>query len=248
MSTKKLMMACISASLQSGFTSADFSYTGTYTWVDDGSGNWRLKFLSSGTFTPSKAITVDLFLVGGGASGGSSSEYAGGSGSGYTATHTSIALSAGTAYSIVVGAEQTSEASGGNSSSAFTYSVNGGGIRSGKTGGNGGSGAGSGGGSSDRGDGGTNGGNGGGTYKGTGQGTTTREFGEAGGDVYAGAGGGISKAGGVGGGGTGASSTSTAKSVMNGTNGLGGGAGAKYASGTYFGNGGSGIAIIRNHR
>ena len=37
-------------------------------------GNWRIKFLSSGVFTPLKNMTVDTFLVGGGggSKGGSS--------------------------------------------------------------------------------------------------------------------------------------------------------------------------------
>ena len=46
-----------------------FTYTGTYEYIDDGGGNWRIKLLSSGVFTPSKAITIDAFLVGGGGGG-----------------------------------------------------------------------------------------------------------------------------------------------------------------------------------
>ncbi len=57
-----------------GFKSDDFTNTGSYLWVDDGNGNYRIKFLSSGVFTPRKRIVIDAFLVGGGA------------GSGYTAT------------------------------------------------------------------------------------------------------------------------------------------------------------------
>ena len=29
-----------------GFTSTDFTYTGTYVWLQDTSSNWRLKFLT----------------------------------------------------------------------------------------------------------------------------------------------------------------------------------------------------------
>ena len=81
-----------------GFFSTDFTYTGTYTWVDDGSGNWRLKFLTSGTFTPNKNVIVDAFLVGGGGGGWrpAGANGGGGGGGGYTLTHASITLSAGT--------------------------------------------------------------------------------------------------------------------------------------------------------
>ena len=47
----------------------DFNWSGgdgTYQVLDDGGGNWRIKFLSSGTFTPLKNIVVDAFLVGAG--------------------------------------------------------------------------------------------------------------------------------------------------------------------------------------
>ena len=46
-----------------------FTYTGTYSLIDDGNGNWRIKFLSSGKFTPAKDMTVDVFIVGGGGGG-----------------------------------------------------------------------------------------------------------------------------------------------------------------------------------
>ncbi|MEA5058850.1 MAG: hypothetical protein VB049_02260, partial [Candidatus Pelethousia sp.] len=48
---------------------SDFTYTGDYALVDDGEGNWRLKFLTSGTFTPKKDMLIDAFLVGGGGAG-----------------------------------------------------------------------------------------------------------------------------------------------------------------------------------
>lgn len=50
----------------------DFNWTGgdgTYQVRDDGDGNWRIKFLSSGTFTPLKNMVIDAFLVGGGGGG-----------------------------------------------------------------------------------------------------------------------------------------------------------------------------------
>ena len=74
------------------FSASDFTYTGTYTWIDEGTVNrktaYRIKFLTSGTFTPKKTILIDLFLVGGGGGGGgdgtnqSGAGGAGGGGSG----------------------------------------------------------------------------------------------------------------------------------------------------------------------
>ena len=93
----------------------DFNWSGsdgTYQVLDDGGGNWRIKFLSSGTFTPLKNMVVDAFLVGAG--GGAGSSYCGEGGAGYTTTVRSVVLTANTAYSIVVGAAGTN----GNPSSA----------------------------------------------------------------------------------------------------------------------------------
>ena len=120
----------------------DFNWSGgdgTYQVLDDGGGNWRIKFLSSGTFTPLKNMVIDAFLVGGG--GGAGSSYCGEGGAGYTTTVRSVVLTANTAYSIVVGAAGTN----GHPTSATTG--------------------------------------------GKGQGTTTREFGEADGTLYASGGG-----------------------------------------------------------
>ena len=63
-----------------------FTYTGQYSFIQDGDGHWRIKFLTSGTLTFSSlgngADGADLFIVGG---GGGSNTYAGGGG-GYTVT------------------------------------------------------------------------------------------------------------------------------------------------------------------
>ena len=40
-----------------------FTYNGTYNLLDDGDGNWRIKFLSSGTFIPSANMTVDAAVA-----------------------------------------------------------------------------------------------------------------------------------------------------------------------------------------
>lgn len=193
----------------------DFNWTGgdgTYQ-VLDGGGNWRIKLLSSGTFTPLKDMVVDVFLVGGG--GGKGSTRCGGGGAGYTTTVRSIALAANTTYQITIGAAGNNGYEGAGSTSSFTNGTDGGttsafntvaaggkGSTTGKgtagTGGSGGGGSGGGGYNSSgvharrsAADGGTDGANGttATTAGGTGQGTTTREFGETDGDLYASGGG-----------------------------------------------------------
>ncbi len=56
-------------------TSPNFTYTGNCAVIDDGNNNWRVKFLTSGTLTFHNLINasngIDVFLVGGGGSGGS---------------------------------------------------------------------------------------------------------------------------------------------------------------------------------
>ena len=47
-----------------------FTYTGTYSLIDDENRNWRIRFLTSGTLQFRSAMTMDVFLVGGGAGGG----------------------------------------------------------------------------------------------------------------------------------------------------------------------------------
>lgn len=229
-----------------------FTYTGQYSFIDDGSGNWRIKFLTSGTFTPLKNMVIDAFLVGAGAGGGTkvSSGASSGGGGGFTKTVRAVNLTKNTTYEITVGDGGAPGVDGG-STTAFNETAGGGkkgssitGNRKGVAGGAGGSG---GGGastnpSSNVGKGGSDGSDGGKvTYgaAGTGQGTTTREFGEASGDLYSGGGGGWSKvlatataAGGDGGGAKGG------ESAANNTGGGGGGDGS----------GGSGIAVIRNAR
>ncbi|MEA5048477.1 MAG: hypothetical protein VB034_07680, partial [Eubacteriales bacterium] len=215
-----------------------FTYTGTYTLLDDGDGNWRIKFLTSGTLTLEKSTTIDLFLVGGGGGGGNSVSYnsSGGGGGGYTVTHKGIVLVGGTQYSVVVGAGGGAASSGGttwfaNSNLYYAAGGNGGGY----AGGNGGSGGGGGAGQSGSpGNGGTDGANGTSGYHGagTGQGTTTREFGESTSDLYAGGGRGAARGWGFG-------------SYGTGYYGRGGSGVAESGNGE---SGIAGIAVIRNQR
>ena len=178
-----------------------FTYTGTYEYIDDGGSNWRIKFLTSGTFTPLKAVTIDVFLVGGGGSGsvGTKNSVAAGGGGGYTETFKKIELTANTEYYIEIGAGgYLNDTSGmtlagvaGGTTKAFGKSVpggNGGGNNSGKVnfGGDGGSGGGD-----PTGSGGVNGSDGTGAEAGSGQGKTTREFGEESGELYSSGGNGV---------------------------------------------------------
>lgn len=210
----------------------EFTYTGTHEYIDDGGGNWRIKFLTSGVFTPKKDLLVDEFLVGGGAGGRYillHNETPGG-GSGYTTTARSVQLIANTPYDIIIGAGGEKGNNGGKSS-ALGFEAAGGKAGSGASndarGGNGGSG----GGGYRSGKGGVDGANGGGTHGGTGQGTTTREFGESTGALYA----------------TGGSSSDTSKKGASGEANTGdGGSGGK--AGIESGTGGSGIVIIRKHK
>lgn len=250
-----------------------YTYTGTANLVDDGDYCWRLKLLSSGTLTftslgNAASTGIDAFVVGGGGGGGTNTANgngSGGGGGGYTLTQSAIQAAINTAYTITIGAGGSSDNTGGQSS-AFTHSANGGaggGYMSAGSGGSGGGGhgindkaAGNGGSDGSNGEAGTNGGAGG-----TGQGTTTREFGETDGALYAGGGGGTSRygtaagTGGAGGGGNGAimsgyNNSSTGSAGTENTGGGGGGGNARNSNdgGSYGGAGGSGIVIIRNHR
>lgn len=228
----------------------DLSYTGSWSIIDDGDGHWRVKFTTSGTLTVTGGGAIDLFLLGGG--GGTPKGVSGGGGGGYTATHGNLSLSAGT-YAIVVGSggvgiNVDGAGNQGGTTSALGFSAAGGygGVSNAK-GGNGGSGGGgayNNGGSPNTCGGGSDGSNGtaGGDTTtrvgGTGQGSTTREFGEATGTLYAG--GGASYGGAAGAGGGAAFSTAAVANTGGGA-GSGGGTLTGYA-------GGSGIVVMRDHR
>ena len=257
----------------------DFTWSssdGTCIVIDDGGGNWRIKFLSSGRFTPLKAMTIDAFVVGGGGGGGHGENtgrlMASGGGGGRTRTTKNISLLANKTYTMYVGAGGSANADGGNTYiqsydgsipighsggragtfvNDFTNPSASGVIAEGGVGGSGGGSAGvdfstqnlaaaSAGGDD---------GNDGETLNGVitggaGQGTTTREFGEPDGALYAGGGGAsanyfgmfISKPG-TGGGGY----------SVEATDNTGGGGGGSWNS-NITSRGGSGIIIIRNTR
>ena len=248
-------------------TIPEFTYTGDYEIVNDSDepitvsqDNWKIRFLTSGTLTFTNLNGadggIDVFLVGGG--GGTKwsvagNVYSGGAGGGYTQTGKAITVTTNTPYTIDIGAGGIGAADGGTTS-AFGLSAGGGGHPTGSSGAAGGSGGGgyvhanaSGTSASGAGNGGSDGSDGitagsGGGDGGKGQGTTTREFGEENGKLYAGGGAGasnkgsVSPVGGAGGGGNMGS---------DGATNTGGGAG-NALNGTH--NGGSGIAVIRNTR
>ena len=237
-----------------------FTYTGTYEYIDDGGGNWRIKFLTSGTFTPLKAMTIDVFLVGGGGGG----NIYGGGGGGYTKTAKSIELAPKSKYAIVVGSggagiKTEAEAKAGGITSAFGETANGG-IGAGHAredyhGGAGGSGGGAAGYRGNGAKGGEDGGSGGSTTLGAGgagQGTTTRDFVERTGVLYSGGGGGSAYReypGGTGGQGGGGDGGASGYPGSNGETNTGGGGGAGSDDNmSYGGTGGSGIVIIRKHK
>lgn len=253
----------------------EFTYTGDYEVVDDDDqpiedfagwkDNWKIRFLTSGTFTVTNMYgwdgKIDVFAVGGGAGGGQYGRGYSGGGGGYTNTKKNTSISVNVPYTITIGAGGATGTNGGNTS-GFDLVANGGYTASGPSvtgaGGNGGNGGGGGANSSavpKGGKGGSDGNDGGKgvALGGKGQISTpgpngetgnTREFGDISGTLYAGGGGGIGTIpgeGGENGGGDGESSSSPAQNGDPNTGGGGGG-------GSIGTSGGSGIVIIRNAR
>lgn len=256
-----------------------FTYTGDYVVRKDG----VVELLTSGTIVFLEPKVIDLFLVGGGGCGGRFKSgdqgrvgYGGGAG-GYTRTLRRVPVSGTIEVEIGAGGVYgASTASGNGKSTHFgaIASINGGqGHHSNQgqsvrwNGSDGGSGGGGGVTSnSDNGTGGSNGNPGENGYPnthtgGTGQGFTTREFGEATGKLYAGAGGGgrymvsslpVISSGGTGGGGAGGWSTTDnqqpagAGGANTGGGGGGGATGPTINTVAENGTGGSGIVCFRN--
>ena len=219
----------------------EFEYTGQFQLIDDGkegmTQNWRIKFLTSGVLTFAKDPgSIDVFLVGGGGGGARYHGVAGGGG--YTKTFPSVVLFKETPYEIVIGAggEKGNSSggvpsAGGDTTFDTTMIANGGkGAEIGNSAYFGGDG-GSGGGGALAGLGGVDGADGtGGDNPGKGQGSTTRAFEESDGELYST-------------GGNGPRNTTGADGQPNTGDGGCGGDGSVVSY-----SGGSGIAIIRNHR
>ena len=261
-----------------------FAYTGKYNVRDDD----VVELLESGEITFVKDGVIDVFMVGGGGAGGLNTSkyqngYGGGGGAGgYTKTVRRVQVTT-SPIQVTVGAgglpgnsgyNGGATAWGGNTVAGGNGNVMSGLGSSATTQAGAGGGSGGGGGvvsNSDFGTGGSDGNSGESGYPtstkgGTGQGTTTREFGEAGGKLYAGGGGGgrylvsntpIASTGGSGGGGTGGWAGSqtgqfqaAAAGVAN-TGGGGGGGARRFYEGTEIellgspASGGSGIVCFR---
>ena len=233
-------------------TSPYIEYSGNCTLLDDGSGNWRIKFTTSGTVKFNTSMSIDIFLVGGGGGGSDN----GGGGGGYTKTYKSQVMSTGS-YAVNVGSGGGAGSNGGASyfKDSKTYVAKGGNSGSGSYGGSGGSGGGG-----VCGAGGSYGNSGNcnnycyGDFEagaaGSGQKTTTCEFGEGTtssctkGTDYAYSGGGTSGFDSFNpsvGGGASCNGGSCGSAKAN----TGGGGGGYYNAAT---SGGSGIVIIRNKR
>ena len=225
-----------------------FEYTGQYSFIDDGGGNWRIKFLTSGVFTPLKEMIIDAFLVGGGAAGKGVNWTAYGGSGGFTTTVKKITLTKNTKYQVIIGAGGSGNGGAGEASTGFTGRAEGANATPGP-GGSGGalmkySGP-------ETKNAGSDGANGGSPYS-TGQGSTTREFGESNGDLYAGGGGAVYLSGSsnivyaaAGAGGGGGISERTA---LPGDPNTGGGGCGREGKSNNSGAGASGIVIIRNAR
>lgn len=237
------MRMCRRLALCSGggvFGEDAFSYTGECLFFAEDNGNWRLKLLTSGVLTLLRKTKVDIFAVGGGGGGGNGNDgsYGGqGGGGGYTATVKAQSLAKNVPYTVTIGAGGAAHTRGGASSFGELCTAQGGeyGANGGDGGGYGGSGGGVPGSTANTwakragGAGGSDGSDGLTTNEiytavGKGQGTTTRAFGDADGELYAGGGGG--------------GGTWGAKSSGPGGAGGDGGGGA----------GGSGIVILRSAR
>ena len=231
-----------------------FTYSGDYQFIDYGDKNWRIKLLTSGnlvfTSLGNAADGIDVFCVGGGASGGSGysevsdttyHQSGDGGGGGYTRTER-LTPTKNLEYPITIGAggvaDQTagSTPTNGGDTSAFGIVASGGqGINGGSGGGAGGSWyyGGMGGGNTD---GATNGGDS--LGKGqiskpgpNGETGNTKEFGEETGILYS----------------KGGDGAGYKEVVTNSAANTGNGGDSGYYNQTTA-NGGSGIVVIRNHR
>ncbi len=259
-----------------GSKAPKFTYTGTYNVRKDG----VVELLTSGTIVFLNPATIDLFLVGGGGAGGSGIPGAtlggwGGGGGGYTTAVKAIPVSANASYSVVIGQGASGSAvddppGNGGATTFGNYSANGGksprlarASNDYTYGADGGSGGGGGRYSlSDGGAGGSDGAKGEAAsgMGGSGQSSTTREFGEPGGKLYAAGGGGgtyisaqtpVYAPGGSGGGGAGAWGAGADRTQAAGAGGAntggggGGGVGVGGVANLVGGSGGSGIVCFR---
>ncbi len=136
-----MIMNCFPAGGNAAPDILTFTYSGTYTLIDDGNGDWRIKFLTSGTLIITEySGTIDVFLVGGG--GGTSTDaWVGGvfrwtakGGGGHNTLASNMSILLNTGYPIVIGAggtghyvENTNDTAGtGGTTTGFGESATGG--------------------------------------------------------------------------------------------------------------------------
>ncbi len=217
----------------------DFTYTGDYRIrFEDG----VVELLSSGTITFPEPKVIDVFMVGGGGAGGSAVTGSSGQsvgGTGGTTSFGNLSVLGGSGGGGVNSTNLTGGSGGGSASYSSTAASSSFSSTKGGVDGSDGSPSSS------------------GTHQGLGQGSTTREFGESGGKLYAGGGGGAGSqgafvsnykdgsAGGDGGGGAGGSVVSNVSyagtsGTPNTGGGGGGGAGRSSSSVAVGGGGGCG--------
>lgn len=102
-----------------------YTYSGGMSQLfDEGSGNWRIHFLTSGTFTSNANASIEAFLIGG---GGAGNQKGGAGGGGYSATASSISLLSNEPYEIIVGGGGELSGAAGINTTAFGYTGTGGG-------------------------------------------------------------------------------------------------------------------------
>lgn len=100
----------------------NFTYTGDYHIVNEGTPDWKIYFTSSGTFTPASNIAVQVQAIGGGGGGNGGNSYqkprVGGGGGNSMVNE--IILEAGIKYPLTIGAGGTGGSAGGAGASGGT--------------------------------------------------------------------------------------------------------------------------------
>ena len=100
----------------------EFTYTGEYYIVNEGTPDWKIYFTSSGTFTPASSIAVQVQAIGGGGggNGGGADQKPRVGGGGGNSMVNEIILEAGIEYPLTIGAGGTGGAGGGTGASGGT--------------------------------------------------------------------------------------------------------------------------------
>lgn len=100
-----------------------YTYSGASHFFDEGNGNWNLQFTTSGKLVTKIDTTVQVFLVGG---GGAGNRKGGSGGGGFCTTATGITLFKDIEYSIDIGNGGASTGEDGGDTTAFSNVAEGG--------------------------------------------------------------------------------------------------------------------------